>query len=248
MTDFRFDEKNYSFNSLSRKCVYILHGFSSTTYEVKELAKFLGKNGYYSVANNLPGHGTSLADCNRIQYTHWLDKVKRDVAKLSAECDKIFVVGNSMGGSLTLYLASLFPLNGFVAAGTVLKFKNHFTTNYIVPIVCNFLTTRPKNKFNKSSSIQFYGYKSYPLKALNQFRKMNNKIIPLIKKIKVPGMLIHSNSDNMSVEENIDIIKRNTVNKNIKTFFVNKAHHNMFDENPDQKLIFNEVLQFLNSH
>ena len=25
-------------------------------------------------------------------------------------------------------------------------------------------------------------------------------------------------------------------------------HHNMFDKSPDQKLIFNEVLQFLNSH
>ena len=77
---------------------------------------------------------------------------------------------------------------------------------------------------------------------------MNNKIIPLIKKIKVPGMLIHSSLDVMSIKENIDIIKTNIANNNIKTLFVEKAHHNMFDKSPDQKFIFNEVLQFLNSH
>jgi len=248
MSLFRFDKNNYEFNTSSKLGVYILHGFSSTTYEVKDLAKFLGNNGYCTVANNLPGHGTSVDDCNRIKFHHWIDKVKKDVAELSTKCDKIFVVGNSMGGVLALYLASLFPINGFVSGGTVLRFENHFTTNYIVPFVCNFITTRSKNKFNKSKSVRFYGYESYPLKALNQFRKMNNKVIPLIKKIKAPGMLIHSKSDRMSVKENLDIIKRNLTNGDVKTFFVEKAHHNMFDKNPDQKLIFNEVLQFLNSH
>ena len=48
--------------------------------------------------------------------------------------------------------------------------------------------------------------------------------------------------------QKIDIIKTNIANNNIKTLFVEKAHHNMFDKSPDQKFIFNEVLQFLNSH
>ena len=248
MSLFRFDKNNYEFNASSKLGVYIIHGFSSTTYEVKDLAEFLSKNGYYTVANNLPGHGTSVNECNRIKYHQWIDKVKKDVAELSTKCEKVFVIGNSMGGVLALYLASLFPLNGFVAGGTVLKFKNHFTTNYIVPLICHFLPARSKNKVNKSNSVQFYGYESYPLKALNQFKKMNNKIIPLIKKIKAPGMLIHSRSDKMSIKENLDIIKHNATNKIIKTFYVERAHHNMFDKNPDQKLIFNEVLQFLNSH
>ena len=248
MSLFRFDKKNYEFNPSSKLGVYILHGFSSTTYEVKDLAEFLGENGYHSVANNLPGHGTSINDCNRIKYHHWMDKVKQDIAELSTKCDKVFVIGNSMGGVLALYIASLFPINGFVSAGTVLKFKNHFTTNYIVPIICNFLPFRPKNKVNTSKTVKFYGYESYPLKALNQFKKMNKKIIPLIKNIKVPGMLIHSKSDKMSIKENLEIIKCNITKGKIKTFYVDKAHHNMFDKNPDQKLIFNEVLQFLNSH
>tara|TARA_B100000029_G_C17460611_1_gene918374 strand:- start:335 stop:1081 length:747 start_codon:yes stop_codon:yes gene_type:complete len=248
MAYFRFDPNNYSFNSSSEIGVYILHGFSSTTFEVKELAEFLGNNGYHAVANNLPGHGTNVDDCNRIKYNHWFDKVKMDVAEMSSKCNKIFIIGNSMGSVLTLYLASIFPISGFIVGGTVLKFKNHFTTNYIVPLVCSFLTSQPKNKMNKSKNVKFYGYEEYPLKALNEFRKMNYKVISVIKKIQAPGMIIHSHSDRLSNEENVKIMKKNLTNKNIKTLYVNRAHHNMFDDNPDQKLIFNEVLQFLNSH
>ena len=31
-------------------------------------------------------------------------------------------------------------------------------------------------------------------------------------------------------------------------FFVKHAHHNLFDENPDQEEIFNEVLKFISKH
>ena len=35
----RFDENNYLFNPNSKCGIYLIHGFSSTTYEVKNLAK-----------------------------------------------------------------------------------------------------------------------------------------------------------------------------------------------------------------
>ena len=40
----RFDPNNYEFNKSSDIGVYIIHGVSNTTYEVKELAEFLVKN------------------------------------------------------------------------------------------------------------------------------------------------------------------------------------------------------------
>ena len=43
--EFRFDANNYELNKKSKKAVYLLHGFSSTTYEVKDLAQYLAKNG-----------------------------------------------------------------------------------------------------------------------------------------------------------------------------------------------------------
>ena len=248
MQQYRFDKNNYAFNTSSKLGVYIIHGFSSTTYEVKKLAKFLSDQGYYTVANNLPGHGTNIDECNRIPFVQWLDAVKKDLAILSSKCEKLFVIGNSMGGVLSLYLSSLFPLNGFVVGGAVLKFNNPFTTNFIIPVICNIVKKKRKSKFNKSKNIKFYGYKEYPLVALNQYRKMNKFVLPLLKKISAPGLIIHSYADSMSIKENVNIINNTINSKEVETFYVKRAHHNMFDDNPDQKIIFQKILKFLNNH
>ena len=245
MKNFKFDTKNYEFNKGSKNSVYILHGFSSTTYEVKALAEFLGQNGYHTIAKNLPGHGTTVDECNRIKFKHWLDFVKEDIANLSSISDKTYVVGNSMGGVLSLFLASEFPLNGFIAGGTVLKFKRYFTTNFIVPLVCKIMKISKKKSPEAYKHIQFYGYPEYPLVALNEYRKMINMVLPKIKNIKIPGLLIHSYADRMSVMDNINMIKQRLTIKKIDTVFVKKAHHNMFDNNPDQNLIVNRILKFL---
>ena len=247
-SNIRFDPNNYEFNKSSKIGVYILHGFSSTTYEVKQLAEFLAQHGFHTVANNLPGHGTNLEECNRIKFNHWLEFVKKDVAKLASESEKIFVVGVSMGAVLTLYLASLFPLNGFVAAGTVLKFKKYFSTNILVPIVCHIKKFQQKNKVVTVEGVQFYGYDQYPLVALNEYRKMIKSIIPLIHKIKCPGLAIHSKADNVSTEKNIKTITEHIDTNNLEIMYVDNAHHNMFDANIDREKIFNKILDFLNRH
>ena len=64
-----FDTKNYQFNTESKDGVYIIHGFTNPTYETRELAEYLGKQGFYTHAINLPGHGTTPEDCNRTKFT-----------------------------------------------------------------------------------------------------------------------------------------------------------------------------------
>ena len=246
--EFRFDANNYEFNKKSEKAVYLLHGFSSTTYEVKDLAQYLAKNGYHTIAKNLPGHGTSPEECNSIKFHHWLDFIKKDIAQLSNKAEKIYVVGNSMGGVLSLYLASFFPIDAYVAAGTVLKFKSFFNTNILVPLLCNFVPFQKKTKVLKHKNAKFYGYKEYPLKALNEYRKMIYVVLKRIHYIKIPGLIIHSHPDQTSSKKNVDIILKHINNNKTKTLFVDRAHHNMFDENLDQNIIFENILSFLNNN
>ena len=243
----KFDRNNYEFNKESPIGVYLIHGFSNTTYEVKQLADFLAKNNFHVIANNLPGHGTSVEECNRVKYTDWINAVTQDVAKLASQSEKVYVIGCSMGGVLALYLSSLFPLNGCIVGGTVLKFKNSFTVNYINTIMCKILKVSHKNDTSKNKSVQFYGYSSYPLIALNEFKKLIKIVKKNMGKIKSPTLIIHSNIDRLSSEENIDIIQNKIKSKTQELLKVNQAHHNLFDENPDQKLIFTRILKFINT-
>ena len=52
----------------------------------------------------------------------------------------------------------------------------------------------------------------------------------------------------MSIKKNLEVLQNTIKSKDKKILVVDNAHHNLFDKNPDQKLIFNEILQFLNSN
>ena len=41
-----FDSKNYEFNKGCKRGIYLIHGFTSSTYEFLDLAKFLSENGF----------------------------------------------------------------------------------------------------------------------------------------------------------------------------------------------------------
>ena len=239
----RFDTHDYEFNPSSQYGVYIIHGFSSTTYETKALAKFLGDQGYHTITKNLPGHGVTPEDCNNVKYQDWQYSIKQDIAQLASNSKKIYIIGCSMGGTLALYASSIFPVNACVVGGTVLKFKNPFTINFTNRLFCQIIKLKTKRSGNKN--IKFYGYTKYPLIALNEFRKMNLFVMKKLHNVKCPTLIIHSKGDRLSIRENVKIIYNN-ISSNIKTrLWVNHAHHNLFDTSPDQKIIFNKILDFI---
>lgn len=244
----RFDKNNYEFNAENETGIYLIHGFSSSTYEMKSLAKFLDSKKIHVILNNLPGHGTTIEECNRVQFSDWLDATKKDLAILSSQSKKIYIIGCSMGGLIALYLASIFPVNGVIVGGLVMQFKKPFMTNVVNTLFCRILkTSDKKNNFdpNIRKKINFYGYDKYPLIALNEFRKMIKFIKPKLKNIKSPILLIHSYSDLTSIEENVFLAKKLINNNLLEIFTVNDAHHNLFDINPNQKQIFKKISEFL---
>ena len=127
-----FDTNDYELNIDSKKGVMIIHGFSSTTFETRPLAEFLADTGFRVSARNLPGHGTTVEDCNATKFHDWLDFVEINLAELSSDCDELYVIGLSMGAVLSLYLAGLFPINKVITGATVLNFKDPLISSIYV--------------------------------------------------------------------------------------------------------------------
>ena len=115
-------------------------------------------------------------------------------------------------------------------------------------MACRFVKTREKKLIfpkNIRDSLTFYGYQSYPLVALNEFRKMNHVIKKQLDKIICPLLIIHSNNDQVSIKDNVNIVMSLTKSKNKKVVEVQKAPHSIFDTNEDTEFIFDKVNQFI---
>ena len=246
-----FDSKNYEFNKGSKKGIYLIHGFTSSTYEFLDLAKYLSKNGFYVKLDNLPGHGTSVDDCNKTKYTEWINHVESGVAEVASKCDEVHVISISMGAVLGLHLATVFPLTSLVEAAVVFQFKDEFSVRVLVPLL-NWLITKQAKfvQYKKmgGKKLKYFGYTEYPMKALNQMRKLTNKVRPQLHQVKCPIMLIHTKPDLTSIMENFHIVKNSISSEKQTDLILEKATHNLFSEGIEQIFIFENILTFLNKN
>ena len=244
-----FDTKNYEFNTESKDGIYIIHGFTNTTYETRDLAKYLGEQGFYAKAINLPGHGTTPEDCNRTKFTDWIEFTEQGVAEMSSRCDNVYVIGISMGSDLALHLSSVFPLNAAVFASTVLEFKEYFSTRILTPLFHRIVPFREKRlSYPKAirDKFDYLGYKVWPISAANEMRKLTNKVQKELPKIKCPALVMHSAKDMLSPQSNISLVYDNISSEMKEKFLVNQANHNLFTNSPDQELIFKKINSFFN--
>ena len=246
-----FDSNNHEFNKGCKRGVYLIHGFTSSTYELLDLAKFLSENGFYIRLDNLPGHGTTVDDCNNTKYTEWIEHVEKGVAKVASECNEVHVISISMGAVLALHLATLFPLTSMVEAAVVFQFKNEFNVRVLVPLLSWLITKKDKYtqyRYDGGKKLKYFGYSEYPMKALNEMRKLTNDIRPQLSKVKCPIMLLHTKNDLTSTIDNYHIVKDSISSEKQTNLILEKSTHNLFSEGPEQAFIFENVLSFLNEN
>ncbi len=83
----------------------LCHGFTGTTQSMRPWAEHLAAAGLTVSAPRLPGHGTRWQDMNRTRFSDWYGELERSFDDLRARCESVFVMGLSMGGTLSLRLA-----------------------------------------------------------------------------------------------------------------------------------------------
>ena len=83
----------------------LVHGFTGTPQGLRDWGEHLADAGLSVALPRLPGHGTTLAEANLTHWEDWYAEVERHLALLRERCDDVFVMGLSMGGTLSIRLA-----------------------------------------------------------------------------------------------------------------------------------------------
>lgn len=102
--------------------VLVLHGFTGNPGSMRELAGRLAAQGHTVDLPLLPGHGTTVDDMILTGWDDWLATAEARYADLAERCQKVVVVGLSMGGALTAWLGSEYPeIAGLVCINAVVS-------------------------------------------------------------------------------------------------------------------------------
>jgi carboxylesterase len=87
----------------------VLHGFTGNPQSMRGLAAALAGAGLTVELPLLPGHGTEVADMVPTRWEDWSAAADAAYVDLAARCEAVVVVGLSMGGTLSVWLAERHP-------------------------------------------------------------------------------------------------------------------------------------------
>lgn len=87
----------------------VVHGFTGNPSSMREVAELLAGAGFDVELPRLAGHGTTVEEMTTTRWADWSGDADAAYKLLTARCKKVVVVGLSMGGALTLWLAAQHP-------------------------------------------------------------------------------------------------------------------------------------------
>lgn len=86
--------------------VLVLHGFTGNPGSMRSLAHAFADAGFAVELPLLPGHGTAVEDMLPTTWDDWSAAAEVALGRLAARAERVVVAGLSMGGALTLWLAT----------------------------------------------------------------------------------------------------------------------------------------------
>lgn len=89
--------------------VVVVHGFTGNPGSMRGLAEACAAAGFHVEMPRLAGHGTSVDDMIPTRWADWSRDADVAYNKLAERVSKVVVMGLSMGGTLTLWLAAQHP-------------------------------------------------------------------------------------------------------------------------------------------
>lgn len=208
------------------------HGFMGTPQSVQYLGEKFSELGYTVYAPRLTGHGTAYQDLENATYVDWFLELEKGYHLLKKQCSTIYVMGQSMGGTLTLWLAHKYKdINGIMLINPALTLPNYEKWNgkqepkYLDE-------TAPDIKLNDVHEIT---YPKVPLQAIHQLQELMKKTPEILPTIKVPILAFKSAIDHVVPPENTKYIyeKIGSVEKEVVTLH-NSYHVASMDHDRDK--------------
>ncbi len=224
--------------------ILLIHGFTGTTQSIHLLGEALAQEGYTVLAPRLTGHGTSPEDMAQASYKDWIHDVETALTELKLYADKIVVMGLSMGGALSCYLAenhpellAVIPINAAIDMPVLkaLYDDNYGKEEYIAGIGSDI----------KKENVVELAYKKTPVKSMGDIIALMAMVRVELPKITIPILIFSSLVDHVVPPKNSQDIFNRVTSINKQIILLEESYHVATLDN-DLPIIIKETIEFIN--
>lgn len=221
--------------------VLVQHGFTGTTQSMRFIGESLAKAGFTVYGPRLKGHGTHYEDLENSTYQEWIASAEEGYLKLKEKCEQVYIVGLSMGGTITLHLAHKFPetkgivlINAAITSSRLKDLKDKEEPRYLDKIGSDI----------KAPNVEELAYEKTPLKAVQQLLSFLEETEQKLTAISVPALILVSEEDHVVAPENSKLIY-SQLNATDKELFTLHDSYHVATLDHDKELIASKATEFI---
>lgn len=241
--------KPFYFPGKNGKAVLLIHGWTSTPYEIRRLGMYLNENGYTVSGPMLKGHGTIPKDLENIQWEDWIYDISKSYEELKKTHDKIYIGGTSIGANLAVILAKNKPdISGLILMAMPYKIRLERMTVFFAKFLSLFGRYNKKfypPTFGVATTItRLIAYQSYPISSALETFKLIRVSRNELNKIKQPSLIMQSTSDHIVARHNLENIYKKIGSKIKKKKYIRRAYHTFISDIKNEG-VFKEISNFI---
>jgi carboxylesterase len=228
--------------------VLVLHGLTGTTSSVADLARRCAHEGYTVRAPRLPGHGTSVQDMMTTDWSDWSAAALDAYDDLAADCERVAVVGLSVGGGLAVHVgANRRDVAAFVFINPYLKHPGPEWDQLAQDMLdAGVLTYDSVGSDIKKEGAVETSYDATPIAPALSWLRAVPRVNDDLASITAPSLLFTSTVDHVVETDNGDELV-NKSNGPVERIWLENSYHVATMDN-DQELIESRTVAFLAEH
>jgi len=225
--------------------VLVVHGFTGNPGSMRGLAEACASAGFHVEMPRLAGHGTDVEDMLPTTWSDWLRDADTAYAMLASRVEKVVVMGLSMGGTLTLWLAAQHPnIAGIVCVNPAAQAMPEEIVSAIDGMLADGTEVIPGIGSDIADpDTTENAYSGTPIRPLLSF--IADGLKPLAQRlpeIKVPLLLFTSTQDHVVSPADSDFIVA-TYGGAVEQVKLERSYH-VATQDFDKQLIFDGAVNF----
>jgi carboxylesterase len=223
----------------------LCHGFTGTPQSLRPWAEHLAAADVTVRLPRLPGHGTTVQEANLTTWHDWYAELERNLAELSAQCEQVFVMGLSMGGTLAIRLAEEHgdEITGLVLVNPSLLTKR--PDRFLLPVLRLFVPSWAgiASDIKKPGEVEL-AYDRIPMKAAYSLSKLWITTRADLGKVTQPILVYRSADDHVVEPDSSALLQEKVASKDVREVILENSYHVATLDN-DAPAIFDGSVEFV---
>jgi len=226
----------------------LIHGFTGTPFEMRALGEHLNKEGHTVLGIRLSAHGTKPDDMIRARWRDWVASVEDGWNLLSGSTNRIFIMGLSMGGMLSLLYASYAPAAGIVVIATPHHLPDDPRLRFVKPlsIIKPYMPKGESDWFDEEADSSHMCYPVDPTRSYAELPELVEAMQAGLPSVKAPILLIYSKDDQMVLAKDghMDHIYKAVGSQDKNKLWIEKSGH-VLTRDAQRETVFKACADFV---